>query len=177
MPSQGGAGHLHPLGPQERASAWPVLRWRIKYVRALQRGVQQIIKTLQPKAIYIHYAAHRLDLATLAATNAGLRTYLNETSALIEFIRASPKRPAIFDKEQQAGAAGLQSFSGTRWTVNERSIKSLLDNWAVNATLAAIVSDPASAGDPAAKARGFARAMEEFSFFFMLKLGQLFFSW
>ena len=139
-------------------------------------GVQKLIKQRQPKAVYIHCAAHRMNLATLAAATTELRNALNEASSAIEFIRASPKRLAVFGHQQDHDTAGLRSFSRTRWTCNERSLKSLLDNWtAVLTTLTAIQSDPASASDPAAKAQGFKRAMEQFEFFFLVRLGLLLF--
>ena len=139
-------------------------------------GVQQLIKQRQPKAVFIHCAAHRMNLATLAAATMELKNALSEASAVIEFVRSSPKRLAIFGHQQDQDATGLRSFSRTRWTCNERSLKSLLDNWtAVLATLTAILSDPASASDAAAKAQGFRRAMEQFEFFFMVKLGLLLF--
>ncbi len=99
-------------------------------------GVQQIIKDQQPKAIFIHCAAHRMNLATLAAATTELKNYLNEVSSLIEFIKASPKRLAIFGHQQKPKAFGLRSFSHTRWTCNKRSLTSLLVNWnAIIATL------------------------------------------
>ncbi|KAF0288661.1 hypothetical protein FJT64_012965 [Amphibalanus amphitrite] len=117
-----------------------------------------------------------MNLATLAAATTELKNALSEASAVIEFVRSSPKRLAIFGHQQDRDATGLRSFSRTRWTCNERSLKSLLDNWtAVLATLTAILSDPASASDAAAKAQGFRRAMEQFDFIFMVKLGLLLF--
>ncbi|KAF0301474.1 hypothetical protein FJT64_003098 [Amphibalanus amphitrite] len=117
-----------------------------------------------------------MNLATLAAATTELKNALSEASAVIEFVRSSPKRLAIFGHQQDQDVTGLRSFSRTRWTCNERSLKSLLDNWtAVLATLTAILSDPASASDAAAKAQGFRRAMEQFEFLFMVKLGLLLF--
>ena len=133
--------------------------------------VQALLKKKQPKAVFVHCAAHRLNLATLTAVTPKLKSALGEASGVIEFIRSSPKRLAMFDHEQEDGTAGLHSCR-TRWTCNERSLQSLISNWtAVLATLAAIEEDPATPTEPTARARGYRRAMEEFDFFFLVRLG------
>lgn len=126
-------------------------------------GVQALLKHKQPMAGFVHCAAHRLNLATLTAVTPKLKSALGEASGVIEFIRSSPKRLALFDKEQDEGSAGLRSFCRTRWTCNERSLQSLVTNWtSVLATLAVIEQDPATPTEPTAKARGFRREMEDF---------------
>ena len=123
-------------------------------------------------AVFVHCAAHRLNLATLTAVIPKLRCVLSEASALVDFIRGSPKRLAMFRQEQAEGSVGLRLFSRTRWTCNERSLQSLMDNWsAVQDTLAALEQDPATPTEPTAKARGFQRAIEDFGFFFLVRLG------
>ena len=139
-------------------------------------GVQALIKEVQPHAVFVHCAAHRMNLATLGATTASLRNSHNEASAIIEFIRASPKRLAVFEHQKADDAPRLCSYSRTRWTTNERCLRSLLDNWvAVMDTLAAIESDDKAPQETTVKARGFRRAMESFDFFFMISLGLLVF--
>ena len=135
-------------------------------------GVQALLKKQQPMAVFVHCAAHRLNLATLTAVIPKLRCALSEASALVDFIRGSPKRLAMFRQEQSEGSVGLRLFSRTRWTCNERSLQSLMDNWsAVQDTLAALEQDSATPTEPTAKARGFRRAMEDFEFFFLVRLG------
>ena len=139
-------------------------------------GVQALLKETQPHAVFVHCAAHRMNLATLGAMTTSLRNSHNEASSIIEFIRPSPKRLAAFEHQKADDAPRLCSYSRTRWTTNERCLRSLLDKWvAVMDTLAAIESDGATTGEIAVKVRGFRRAMESFDFYFMTSLGLLIF--
>ena len=56
-------------------------------------SVQTLLKKQQPMAVFVHCAAHRLNLATLTAVTPKLRCALRRASALVDFMRGS--RPTV----------------------------------------------------------------------------------
>lgn len=85
------------------------------------RGVQSRIKQLQPLAIYMHCAAHKLNLAIVNACSLpSVRNMMGIVGSVTVFVRESAKRlelfkQAILKKNPEAKRVKLQSLSDTRW--------------------------------------------------------------
>ena len=140
-------------------------------------GVQAQIKALQPKALYVHCTAHRLQLAVQDAmtTVRELQDALGEVSRLIEFFRNSPKRLACL--KGTGASSSLQPLCPTRWTCCEPALRSVLENWAaIRAALQEIGDDPSTAMEAGSTAAGFARNMDSFGFWFGVSLASLLFA-
>ncbi len=84
-------------------------------------GVKSIVQKDAPKAMYIHCAAHRLNLAIMSAC--GIQAFKNAESYVGEiarFYRFSPKRQRLLDKAIEASsqmlkAKKLKDLCRTRW--------------------------------------------------------------
>ena len=137
-------------------------------------GLQVRVKAEEPRAVFIHCTAHRLNLVVRDALDGvrEVRDVVQEVSRLATFFRESPKRLEIF---QNAGdQVTLRPLCPTRWTCSEGYLLSLLSGYAQTlASLEEIAGDPSNQPDVASAASGFARTMERFEFFFGLKLGLL----
>ena len=139
-------------------------------------GVAKRVLDAYPKAHFVHCMAHCLNLCLqyVAKNCTCIREALSLTS---EFIRASPKRLALFETVQRKKAPGsprLKPLCPTRWTVRNEAINALLKNYGVLCfELEQIFHE---SGDVAYKACGLLALMDKFSVFFGLMLSQLLFA-
>ena len=94
------------------------------------------------------------------------------------FIRASPKRLALFEKLQTALSQDfhtLKPLCPTRWTVRTAALKAVLENWSVLCSELEIIQLESS-GEPSRKACGLLAMMDKFSVYFGLRVSHLLFS-
>ena len=127
------------------------------------------IRTVEHRAIYVHCAAHCMNLVVQDAI-ANIPCYrdgLNIFGAMINFIRDSPKRLRIFEKIQELGANALRPFCPTRWILRESALTSVLQNYTEVLTFMNEISE-ADRSEAGAKAAGFAHQLEKFHVYFVL---------
>ena len=137
-------------------------------------GLQARIKEDEPRAVFIHCTAHRLNLVVRSALDGvrEVRDSVQGSSAVTNFIRDSPKRLAAF--QSTGPPTALRPLCPTRWTCSERCLGALLDNYTLTlSTLEAMAGDRAIRPDIACAASGFARTLQSFEFFLGLKLALL----
>lgn len=100
----------------------------------IYNGVSALILKQQPKAIFVHCAAHCLDLAVHDLTGSCfvIGNSMSFIKEIIDFVRRSPKRLAILQKisnEATMSKANLTQLCPTRWTMRAESYSSLLNNY------------------------------------------------
>ena len=146
----------------------------------LYRVIIQGSESMCRKALYVHCCAHSLNLALQDTTRSvtTIRDVLDHVKELVNVIRASAKRHAVFEKIRAtlAGDASdkigqsLRPLCPTRWAVRATSMSSVVENFdAVLQTL-----DTLSAEDKTeigSKAAGLIKCFTGFTTFFALKLG------
>ena len=129
--------------------------------------MQALLKEEEPRAVYVHCTAHRLNLAVQDCMDGvrPLRDAVQETARVIGFFRDSPKRLCCL--ASFGAKSSLRPLCPTRWTCSEPALASLVRNYvAVLDTLEAIAEDASSRPDVASTASGHARRMQSFDFFF-----------
>ena len=115
------------------------------------RGVQARVKELQPQALFVHCAAHSLNLALQSTIeNTIVRDAFQYLNDLVVLFKRSAKRQDILKKAD----GKIQSLCPTRWTMRTVAVESVLKNY--GPILAALdeVSNETGSADSRAKARG-----------------------
>ena len=141
-------------------------------------GVCQQILHENPKALYIHYFTHTLDLCIQDSST--ICNPLNEalalTSEIATFICASP---AIFETLQKDfgmdNLVSIKPLCPTRWTICTAASKSILSNYSVISAEFERVSQ-GNYVEAAKKACGLLAMMDKFSVYFGLKLAHIIFA-
>ncbi|XP_043220535.1 zinc finger MYM-type protein 1-like [Amphibalanus amphitrite] len=134
-------------------------------------GLQALIKADQPKALFVHCAAHRMNLVVQDsfAEVSELRDGLHELGRMVEYLRDSPKRLAAFSAKD--GATALRPLCPTRWTCRDACVRSVLNNYVtIMEFLIELASDRESRPEARSTASGFARSMSCFRFYFAASL-------
>ena len=96
---------------------------------------------------------------------------------LATFIRASPKRLALFEclqDELESHNSGLKPLCPTRWTVCTGALSATLENYPV--ICAELHEISRGYGDPSLKACGLLAQLDKFSVYFGLKLSHMVFA-
>lgn len=140
-------------------------------------GLQTRIRNENPKALFVHCNAHRLNLVVQDALTkiTFVRDFIGCVKEMINFVRDSPKRLGRF-KDLQAdndssSSPNLSPFCPTRWTVRVKSLKTFRDNYAsLMDFFNDIADDPTSLPAHTSTACGFLRKLELFSFYFYLNI-------
>ena len=132
-------------------------------------GVQAKIRDVESRALFVHCAAHTINLVVQDSV-AAVSTYrdaLNTFGTLITFVRDSPKRLRLFESLQHTDANALRPFCPTRWVLQESALTSIklnyLELWRFLDEISA--SDRSEAG---AKAASFSTQLSKFQTFFNL---------
>lgn len=99
-------------------------------------GVSKQIMDKEKRALFSHCYGHSLNLAASdAIKNCKIMADALDTAFEIsKLIKYSPKRNAMFDnlkKDLAPDSPGFRVLCPTRWTVRGKSLKSILDNYAV----------------------------------------------
>ena len=129
-------------------------------------GVQARIKEVEPRAVYVHCTAHRLNLVVKDSLDGipDLRDAVHGAASLINFYRDSPKR--LVNLANMGASSSLRPLCPTRWTCSEAALESILHNYRpLQDSLLQLASDQTARPDVRSKASGFANLMSEFSFF------------
>ena len=99
-------------------------------------GLATQIQRLEKRALYIHCYGHSLNLGCADAIKEIplLRNTLDYAHEITHFIKASPKRFAIFNRLKQEISdenIGIRVLCNTRWTVRADSLESILNNYGI----------------------------------------------
>lgn len=130
-------------------------------------GLQALVKAEQPRAVFVHCAAHRLNLVVQDSfsTVRELRDVLHQLGRLVEFVRESPKRLAGFAAKQPSSA--LRPLCPTRWLCREASVRSVLKCYReLVEYLEELAADTKANPEASSTASGFAKEITSFSFYF-----------
>lgn len=101
-------------------------------------GLQSRIKELEPRAIYVHCAAHTLNLVVQDSMQniTEVRDFLVVIRDLISFVKGSPKRLAAFTNIQQTSGnegemqtSSLRPLCPTRWCLRIKSLQTVEKNF------------------------------------------------
>ena len=101
---------------------------------SLRSGLATQILDNAPKAFLIHCFAHALNLSVndMVRQIPFLDNIMSNSLEISNLIKRSTKRNALLDKlhkELPAEYPGFRTLCPARWTVQENSLKSILDNW------------------------------------------------
>lgn len=134
-------------------------------------GLQERIKDVEPKAMYVHCLNHSLSLAFQDAVSVvpQCRDAINQIKELINFVRDSPKRLNWFADFQSQDSVSLRPLCPTRWTMRISSIQSVLSNYAELLSFLQDMSETET-GEAGYKSSGFAKQLQTFSMYFALQL-------
>ena len=106
----------------------------------IRNGVQALMKSEVPEALYVHCLAHNLNLVLKDVTNKSelVRNVMDFIYNLVQLIRFSPKRLSLFDSlrkdialQGDGSTPSLRVLCPTRWTVRHTAINSILRNYQV----------------------------------------------
>ena len=142
-------------------------------------GVAKKFKNENPAAISVHCLAHCLNLCLqeISRSSKPIKDALNFSMELIQLIKYSPKRQAIFEAiqiQQGSSNSGIRTLCPTRWTVRTGAMQAIISNYqALQETME--VSSHGS-DDCSRRANGIFALMERFSTYFGLKFAILIFS-
>ena len=141
-------------------------------------GVQAKIQHDEPRAHYVHCAAHTLNLCLqeCGKQSKPIRDALALVNELSNFIRLSPRRLAQFEHIQSNLSSNLPSLKPlcpTRWIVRTSAILSVIKNYKVLQEEFDALSH--GTDEAASKASGLLINMEQFHTFFGLKLSYIIF--
>ena len=145
-------------------------------------GFKLLLKKEANRALYVHCLAHSLNLCIQEVSKKCdfVRNVMDLIYELVQLIKFSPKRQALFDhlrKEvavQTGGevlAPSLRTLCPTRWTVRGGSIESVLRNYELLQEALCEIQE-----GHAAKAHGILTRMESFDIYFGFNLALLVFS-
>lgn len=146
-------------------------------VSGVHSGLQARIQEIEPRALFVHCNAHNLNLAIQDAMEDVLsaKDFIGVVKDMINFIRISPKRLALFKEIQEEEAGNLNTkipalavHCPTRWVMRISSLIKLRANYipmmkffthqSNDRTLDSLIT---------AKCGGFVERMETFRFFFL----------
>lgn len=145
-------------------------------------GLSSRISNDEPRALYIHCVAHRLNLVVTDAMNGinSVSDFIGTIKSMTNYVRDSPKRLGFFKDLQQDSEnteshspppRGLIRFCQTRWCVRVQSLESILSNYeALMNFFDEMADDKKSESSARAMANGFFSKLESFDFFFKLKM-------
>ncbi|XP_037076864.1 zinc finger MYM-type protein 1-like [Pollicipes pollicipes] len=138
------------------------------------RGVQARVKAVEPRAVFVHCTAHRLNLVCQEALNGvrEVRDAIQEVGRLASFYRDSPKRMVALE---HAGAQmSLRPLCPTRWTCSEACLTSVVKQYGPLVTsLDKLADDAKVRPEVSATASGFGKTLRDFEFFFGLRVALL----
>ena len=92
-------------------------------------GVAKHLRDEEPRALYLHYHGHALNLADTIKRCKHTKDAMDVTFEVSKLVKFSPKRTAMLEKlkeELALESPGFHVLCPTRWTVRAASPKSLL---------------------------------------------------
>ena len=149
-------------------------------VRGYKSGLQTKLIEEEPRALFVHCAAHRLNLAVQDNLQEIqiVRDFIGVAQNLINFVKDSPKRLAFFKDMQNQyvtldnpNPITLLKYCPTRWCLRIKSLRTIIANYQpLMDFFEGIVTDRCSDASATASASGFLQKMECFDFYFSLKV-------
>lgn len=139
-------------------------------------GLQSRIKELEPRAIYVHCAAHTLNLVVQDSMQniTEVRDFLVVIRDLISFVKGSPKRLAAFTNIQQTTenegemqTSSLRPFCPTRWCLRIKSLQTVEKNF--HSLLLFLNELSNNCSEIGGKASGFLKFCTKFETLFLIK--------
>ena len=140
---------------------------------ANMKKVAAEIKSIEPRALYLHCYGHSLNLA-VADTLKEIRPMADTLDHCLEIcnlLKFSPRRDAIFcrlKEEMTPHVPGLRTLCPTRWTVRAASLESILQNYPTFFATWEETAEVAKQPDVKARINGVAAQMKEFFYCLML---------
>lgn len=138
------------------------------------KGLQKLVKDLQPRATFVHCTAHSINLAVEDSLRflPAIRDTMNLSKDLINTVRESPKRLNVFQDiqfESGKSTTSLRPLCPTRWTMRASSIKQILTNYELLIEFFERFSSE-DFSDGASKCAGYAEKMQQFQTYFFITL-------
>jgi hypothetical protein len=132
-------------------------------------GLQAKVREVEPRALFVHCAAHSVNLVVQDAVKSvsAYRDIMNMFGSLLTYIRDSPKRLRWFESLQMDEANAIRPFCPTRWVLRESALTSVIKNYRELWQFLDEVSDT-DRSEIGAKASGFVTQMCQFSTYFNL---------
>ena len=141
-------------------------------------GLKTRMQEVNPKALFVHCTAHRLNLVVQDALSNifEVRDFIGTVKELINFVRDSPNRLACFSDLQASAESieyqslpSLKAYCPTRWCVRVSSLITVQRNYSTLMDFFNTVQDDLRVDSTVtSKAVSFLRKMESFSFYFYL---------
>ncbi|XP_059650144.1 uncharacterized protein LOC132295898 [Cornus florida] len=124
-------------------------------IRGAWNGLQALFLKECPYAYYVHYFAHQLQLALVAASKdvQDIWLFFSKLNSIVNLVSASPKR-----------------HSATRWSSHFGSVSSLIDLFGPSRTIIENLSKNGLTNSIRGEAKGVYLAMLSFEFVFILHL-------
>lgn len=139
-------------------------------------GLQSKIKSVAPSALFIHCAAHRLNLVLQQAANSisKARIFFATILSIPAFFNHSPKRTFILNKILNKS---IPQANETRWCTRSRIVNLVNEEWDAHKTVfETIINDKTSGTESITKAHGFLKNLADFDFaiFTLIYYNQIF---
>ncbi|XP_065679035.1 52 kDa repressor of the inhibitor of the protein kinase-like [Hydra vulgaris] len=94
------------------------------------KGISSRIKFINSKAIFVHYACHKLNLVASKSCNVqSVRNVLDQIKDISYFFNLSPKRASCLNKFIFPGQAKLINTCRTRWVQKLKGLDVFFDNY------------------------------------------------
>lgn len=132
-------------------------------------GLQTKIRDIEPRALFVHCAAHTLNLVVQDAISSvpAYRDILQTFGTLITYVRDSPKRLRWFEVLQKQDTNALRPYCPTRWVLRESALTSVMSNYTELCSFMDEISEQ-DKSEVGAKAAGFSNQLDKFSTYFNL---------
>lgn len=135
-------------------------------------GLQTRMKEEEPRAIFVHCVAHRLNLVVQDALENILfvREFIGIVKDMTNFVRDSPRRLNAFRDLQDSSSPQLSKFCPTRWCMRIKSLRLILSIYEALITFFMDMAESKDNAGATAAAMGYLKRMESFSFYFYLQV-------
>jgi hypothetical protein len=135
----------------------------------LHKGAATRITQIQPKALYVHCYAHRLNLATEAAccVYPQVCDVLATVQSISVHVNGSAKRQHLFKHVDERAKTNLKTFSNTRWLAKQHSLKAIIDSYSTIIDYLRVLGTHDKPIE-ASTARGLLRDIFSFQFIFIV---------
>ncbi|XP_078489730.1 zinc finger MYM-type protein 1-like [Ciona intestinalis] len=147
-------------------------------MRGCISGVQQRMKIIYPKMLYVYCIGHQLNLIVQDAlqANCHAKTALSMLTSVVNYIKSSPRRLASFKEfslgnETHHTNRSLRPLCPTRWVLRLPSIETFVAEYEIILDwLDDVVKDPSKSAITKGAARPLLLGLEDFQVYFMLML-------
>ena len=145
-------------------------------------GVAVRIQQEEPRALYVHYMGHSLNLA-VQDTSRSVKVMADTFDTVLELAKVfkySANKKSVLLKlkaDLSPETMGIRPLCPTRWTARAESLRSVILNHSViHSVLEEIIDEYRENSEATSQARGIMVTMEKFSFLFGIVIGEKLFS-